>query len=48
MMRFPEGMRVTVDWYRGHEAWWRARKGDEFWRFYRENYRGLPSNAIPT
>jgi dTDP-glucose 4,6-dehydratase len=45
---FAEGMRLTVDWYRSHEAWWRSRKGDEFWRFYRENYRGLPANAIPT
>ena len=48
LMRFPDGMRVTVDWYRAHEAWWKARKGDEFWRVYRENYRGLPANAIPT
>ena len=48
LMRFADGMRVTVDWYRAHEAWWRARKGDDFWRFYRENYRGLPARAIPS
>ena len=46
--RFAEGMRLTVDWYRRHEAWWRARKGDAFWRYYQDNYRGLPANAIPT
>lgn len=45
---FAEGMRLTVDWYRTHAAWWRARKGDDFWRFYRENYRGLPTTAIPS
>ncbi|HEY9286578.1 MAG TPA: dTDP-glucose 4,6-dehydratase [Candidatus Dormibacteraeota bacterium] len=44
---FAEGMRLTVDWYRSHERWWRTRKGDDFWRFYRENYRGLPANAVP-
>jgi dTDP-glucose 4,6-dehydratase len=47
-VQFGEGMRMTVDWYRRNEAWWRARKTDEFWRFYRENYRGLPANAVPT
>lgn len=47
-LAFEEGMRMTVDWYRNHEAWWRARKGEDFWRFYRQNYRGLPANAIPT
>ena len=45
--QFAEGIRLTVDWYRRNEAWWRARKTDEFWRFYRENYRGLPANAVP-
>ena len=44
---FAEGMRLTVDWYRSHERWWKARKGEDFWRFYRDNYRGLPANAIP-
>jgi dTDP-glucose 4,6-dehydratase len=46
-VRFPDGMKLTVDWYRSHEDWWRPRKGEEFWRFYRENYKGLPVNAIP-
>lgn len=46
-IRFAEGMQLTVDWYRKNDAWWRPRKSDEFWRFYRENYRGLPANAIP-
>jgi dTDP-glucose 4,6-dehydratase len=44
---FADGMRMTVDWYRGHDAWWRSRKSDDFWRYYRENYRGLPANAVP-
>jgi dTDP-glucose 4,6-dehydratase len=47
VVRFPDGMRLTVDWYRKNDAWWRPRKSEEFWRFYRENYRGLPANAIP-
>jgi dTDP-glucose 4,6-dehydratase len=46
-MKFEDGMKLTVDWYRAHENWWRPRKGEDFWRFYRQNYRGLPGNAIP-
>jgi dTDP-glucose 4,6-dehydratase len=42
-----EGLRLTVDWYRRNNAWWRSRKSADFWRFYEENYRGLPANAVP-
>jgi dTDP-glucose 4,6-dehydratase len=42
-----EGLRLTVDWYKRNDAWWRARKSADFWRFYEENYRGLPANALP-
>ena len=44
---FREGMRLTVDWYRRNEAWWRTRKSADFWDYYQRNYRGLPANAIP-
>jgi dTDP-glucose 4,6-dehydratase len=44
---FSEGLRLTVDWYRKNDGWWRSRKNEDFWRFYRENYQGLPANAIP-
>jgi len=46
-MQSGEGLRLTVDWYKRNEAWWRARKSADFWRFYEENYRGLPANAVP-
>ena len=26
LVRFPDGIRLTVDWYRRNEAWWRLRK----------------------
>jgi dTDP-glucose 4,6-dehydratase len=42
-----EGLRLTVDWYRKNDGWWRSRKSADFWRFYEENYRGLPANAVP-
>lgn len=45
---FREGIRLTVDWYKKHEDWWRRRKSAEFWDYYRSNYQGLPSNAVPT
>ena len=44
---FRDGMRLTVDWYQRNDAWWRRRKETDFWTYYRRNYRGLPSGAIP-
>ena len=46
-LRFADGLRVTVDWYKRNEAWWRTRKSDDFWQYYRANYKGLPANAVP-
>ena len=42
---FEEGLRRTVDWYRANEAWWRKRKSEDFWSFYRRTYPGLPTPA---
>src|SRR2546426_1058119 len=47
LVAFRDGLSQTVDWYRGHEDWWRNRKSPEFWDYYRRNYRGLPANAVP-
>jgi dTDP-glucose 4,6-dehydratase len=44
---FAEGMRRTVEWYRQHADWWQRRKSPEFWEFYKQNYQGLPANALP-
>jgi dTDP-glucose 4,6-dehydratase len=44
---FEQGMRATIDWYKKHEEWWKRRKSDEFWDYYRANYQGLPTDAIP-
>lgn len=44
---FQQGMEATVAWYRDHEEWWRRRKSADFWKFYEQNYRGLPANALP-
>jgi dTDP-glucose 4,6-dehydratase len=44
---FNDGMKRTVEWYRTNEAWWRKRKTADFWSFYRQNYQGLPANAVP-
>jgi dTDP-glucose 4,6-dehydratase len=46
-LRFADGLRVTVDWYKRNEAWWRTRKSEDFWQYYRANYKGLPANAVP-
>jgi dTDP-glucose 4,6-dehydratase len=44
---FRGGMEKTVAWYREHEDWWKRRKSADFWKFYQQNYRGLPADAIP-
>jgi dTDP-glucose 4,6-dehydratase len=46
-VRFQDGLRLTVEWYRKNDAWWRSRKSADFWQYYRNNYRGLPGNALP-
>ena len=46
-LRFADGLRVTVEWYKRNEAWWRTRKSEDFWQYYRANYKGLPANAVP-
>ncbi len=47
-VKFADGIRLTVEWYQKHEAWWRQRKAPEFWEYYRKNYKGLPEGAIPS
>lgn len=36
---FEDGLCTTVDWYRGHEAWWRKIKSGEFRAYYEQVYR---------
>ena len=47
LTKFADGMRQTVAWYQGHEGWWKQRKSEEFWQFYRQNYSGLPEKSTP-
>jgi dTDP-glucose 4,6-dehydratase len=35
---FEEGLRMTVDWYREHEGWWRKIKSGEFRTYYEQAY----------
>lgn len=47
-VKFADGIRTTVEWYRKNAAWWKKRKAPEFWEFYRANYKGLPETATPS
>jgi len=38
---FDEGLRETVEWYRGNEWWWRPVKTGAFQGYYEVQYRGL-------
>ena len=35
---FEEGLLATVEWYRGHESWWRKIKSGEFRAYYEQAY----------
>lgn len=47
LVKFADGMRQTVAWYQAHASWWQGRKNADFWKFYRQNYSGLPEKATP-
>ena len=36
--RFGDALRATVEWYKGHEAWWRPLKSGEFRAYYERQY----------
>ncbi len=36
---FDEGMRKTVEWYRGHPEWWRPLKNASFNEYYKKQYQ---------
>jgi len=35
---FAEALAETVEWYRGHDAWWRPLKSGEFKAYYQRQY----------
>ncbi|MEK6802266.1 MAG: dTDP-glucose 4,6-dehydratase [Nitrospirota bacterium] len=37
-VRFEEGLKQTVEWYRTHESWWRTIKSGEFKEYYQQQY----------
>lgn len=38
--RFEEAIRMTIQWYRDNQAWWRAIKSGEYMRYYEAQYAG--------
>jgi dTDP-glucose 4,6-dehydratase len=36
--QFGDALRATVEWYKGHEAWWRPLKSGEFRAYYERQY----------
>lgn len=46
-MDFERGLAETIEWYRGHEGWWRPLKSGEFLEYYKRNYRFLDEGEPP-
>ena len=38
VVSFDEGLATTVDWYREHDAWWRAARDDDWDAYYERQY----------
>jgi dTDP-glucose 4,6-dehydratase len=38
-------IRQTVAWYVENESWWRPLKSEDFWEFYKKNYKAAPGRA---
>lgn len=41
-VRFPDGLRQTVAWYKAHRDWWERLKRGEYVRYYAEQYGTRP------
>ncbi len=39
-LEFEDGLRKTVDWYRGNRAWWARIRDAEFEKYYKKQYKG--------
>lgn len=44
---FEEGLRATVDWYRGNQGWWRKIKSGEFRTYYEQMYGKRLKDGTP-
>jgi dTDP-glucose 4,6-dehydratase len=40
---FRTGMERTIRWYVENESWWRPLKSNDYWTYYRRNYRPITS-----
>jgi dTDP-glucose 4,6-dehydratase len=40
-VNFPDGLGMTVDWYRDNRQWWEKIKSGEFKDYYRRMYKEL-------
>jgi dTDP-glucose 4,6-dehydratase len=36
---FEEGLKMTIEWYKNNEDWWKKIKSGEYQKYYEENYR---------
>jgi len=44
-MRFEDGLRITVEWYREHRDWWEPIKSGEYREYYERQYGERLANA---
>ena len=35
---FEDGLKMTIEWYKNNESWWKKIKSGEYQKYYKENY----------
>lgn len=46
-IKFEEGIRDTVKWYKNNQSWWKRIKNNEFMEYYAKQYNHRFSYTIP-
>lgn len=37
-IKFPQGLKTTIDWYKENEWWWKPLKNGEYLEYYKRQY----------
>ena len=38
--KFEDAIKMTIQWYKDHEGWWRAIKSGDYLKYYETQYAG--------
>ncbi|MBD3300771.1 MAG: dTDP-glucose 4,6-dehydratase [Candidatus Moranbacteria bacterium] len=44
-VKFQEGIKKTVQWYKDNPEWWQKLKNNEYWQYYKKQYQTNDENS---